>query len=130
MPAPKAGIIRRLQTPISAPSTPITSGEPLTEPLSARPPAAPLRPSACPGLLRIVPALDGGICRIKLPGGLISAPQALAVADAAERFAGGVIEATNRGNLQIRGIERPRRVDRHAAERWIGAEESRERRRP
>lgn len=76
----------------------------MTEPLSARPSATPIRPSACPGLLRIVPALDGGICRIKLPGGLITAEQALAVADAAEGFAGGVIEATNRGNLQIRGI--------------------------
>ncbi|AWM90056.1 precorrin-3B synthase [Pseudomonas sp. 31-12] len=63
-----------------------------------------LRPSACPGLLRIVQALDGGICRIKLTGGSISAVQAEAVADAAERFAGGVIEATNRANLQIRGI--------------------------
>ncbi|MGE8186754.1 precorrin-3B synthase [Pseudomonas sp. NPDC086278] len=63
-----------------------------------------LRPSACPGLLRIVQALDGGICRIKLNGGSISAAQADAVADAAERFAGGVIEATNRANLQIRGI--------------------------
>ncbi len=76
----------------------------MTEPLSARPSATPIRPSACPGLLRIVPALDGGICRIKLPGGVLSAERALAVADAAERFAGGVIEATNRGNLQIRGI--------------------------
>ncbi len=63
-----------------------------------------LRPSACPGLLRIVPALDGGICRIKLAGGAISAAQAVAVAQAAERYAGGVIEATNRANLQIRGI--------------------------
>ncbi|MGF6460237.1 precorrin-3B synthase [Pseudomonas frederiksbergensis] len=63
-----------------------------------------LRPSACPGLLRIVQALDGGICRIKLNGGSISAAQAEAVARAAERFAGGVIEATNRANLQIRGI--------------------------
>ncbi|MDR6927537.1 MULTISPECIES: precorrin-3B synthase [Pseudomonas] len=63
-----------------------------------------LRPSACPGLLRIVQALDGGICRIKLNGGAISADQAEAVAEAAERFAGGVIEATNRANLQIRGI--------------------------
>ncbi|WP_306110003.1 precorrin-3B synthase [Pseudomonas sp. PB120] len=65
-----------------------------------------LRPSACPGLLRIVQALDGGICRIKLNGGSITASQAEAVADAAERFAGGVIEATNRANLQIRGIGR------------------------
>ncbi|WP_025111775.1 precorrin-3B synthase [Pseudomonas sp. H1h] len=63
-----------------------------------------LRPSACPGLLRIVQALDGGICRIKLNGGSISADQADAVADAAERFASSAIEATNRANLQIRGI--------------------------
>lgn len=63
-----------------------------------------LRPSACPGLLRIVQASDGGICRIKLNGGSISAAQAMAVAEAAERYAGGVIEATNRANLQIRGI--------------------------
>jgi precorrin-3B synthase len=64
----------------------------------------PLRPSACPGLLRIVPALDGGICRIKLSGGSITSLQAMAVADAAQRYASGVIEATNRANLQIRGI--------------------------
>ncbi|MEX5546720.1 precorrin-3B synthase [Pseudomonas pergaminensis] len=63
-----------------------------------------LRPSACPGLLRIVQALDGGICRIKLAGGSITSEQAHAVADAAQAYAGGVIEATNRANLQIRGI--------------------------
>ncbi|HEY0289476.1 MAG TPA: precorrin-3B synthase [Pseudomonas sp.] len=72
--------------------------------MPARPLSTPLRPSACPGLLRIVPALDGGICRIKLAGGVITAAQAKAVAGAAERYAGGLIEATNRGNLQIRGI--------------------------
>ncbi len=55
-------------------------------------------------MLRIVAALDGGICRIKLAGGSITAPQALAVAEAAQQYAHGVIEATNRGNLQIRGI--------------------------
>ncbi|MDH0304421.1 MULTISPECIES: precorrin-3B synthase [unclassified Pseudomonas] len=73
----------------------------MTPPL---PPEASPRPSACPGLWRIVAARDGGICRIKLPGGLLLADQAEAVAEAAERFAGGVIEATNRANLQIRGI--------------------------
>ncbi|MFK7701877.1 precorrin-3B synthase [Pseudomonas caspiana] len=71
---------------------------------SARTPSASLRPSACPGLLRIVPALDGGICRIKLAGGSLSAAQARAVANAAQTYAHGVIEATNRANLQIRGI--------------------------
>ena len=55
-------------------------------------------------MLRIVQALDGGICRIKLPGGLLTADQAEAVANAAQVYAGGVIEATNRANLQIRGI--------------------------
>ena len=63
-----------------------------------------VRPSACPGLLRIVAALDGGICRVKLDGGSITARQARAVADVAQRYASGVIEATNRANLQIRGV--------------------------
>ena len=72
--------------------------------MNERPLSAALRPSACPGLLRIVPALDGGICRIKLNGGSINSVQAEAVASAAERYASGAIEATNRGNLQIRGI--------------------------
>ena len=63
-----------------------------------------MRPSACPGLLRIVQAMDGGICRVKLAGGSITADQAVAVAEVAQRYASGVIEATNRGNLQIRGV--------------------------
>lgn len=82
----------------------LIDGDPLIEPKSARTPTASLRPSACPGLLRIVPALDGGICRIKLAGGSITAPQAQAIAHAAQRYAHGVIEVTNRANLQIRGI--------------------------
>ena len=72
--------------------------------VKSRQTSSPLRPSACPGLLRVVQALDGGICRIKLGGGSIRADQAIAVAQVAERYAGGVIEATNRANLQIRGI--------------------------
>lgn len=63
-----------------------------------------VRPSACPGLLRIVPALDGGICRIKLPGGVLRGAQARAIAEAARQHAGGVLELTNRSNLQIRGV--------------------------
>ncbi|WP_279635065.1 precorrin-3B synthase [Paraburkholderia rhynchosiae] len=61
-------------------------------------------PSACPGLLRIVAARDGGICRIKLPGGELSAAQAEAIAHASARHAAGVIELTNRANLQVRGV--------------------------
>lgn len=62
------------------------------------------RPSACPGLLRIVQALDGGISRIKLPGGVLTDVQARAISDAAQRHASGVLELTNRSNLQIRGV--------------------------
>ncbi|MBK5378295.1 precorrin-3B synthase [Pseudomonas sp. TH43] len=97
MPPDKAGIIPRLRPRSAFPTQPVS-------PLNERPMSTALRPSACPGLLRIVQALDGGICRIKLNGGAISADQADAVADAAERFASGAIEATNRANLQIRGI--------------------------
>ncbi|MCC8395237.1 precorrin-3B synthase [Paraburkholderia sp. MMS20-SJTR3] len=62
------------------------------------------RPSACPGLVRIVAARDGGICRIKLPGGELAAAQARAIADLSTKHAHGVIELTNRGNLQLRGV--------------------------
>ncbi len=47
---------------------------------------------------------DGGLCRVKLPGGTLSAEQAIAIADAAQAFASGVIELTNRANLQLRGV--------------------------
>jgi precorrin-3B synthase len=60
--------------------------------------------SACPGLFRIVPARDGGICRIRLPLGQLSAAKARAVAQSAARFGNGIVDATNRANLQIRGI--------------------------
>ncbi|MGY6118918.1 precorrin-3B synthase [Paraburkholderia strydomiana] len=66
--------------------------------------ASALRPSACPGLLRIVAARDGGICRIKLPGGELSAAQAEAIANASAQHTAGVIELTNRANLQLRGV--------------------------
>lgn len=68
------------------------------------PAASLLRPSACPGLWRVVPARDGGICRVKLPGGLLTSVQACAVAEAARLYGSGVLELTNRSNLQLRGV--------------------------
>jgi precorrin-3B synthase len=67
-------------------------------------PSPPSRPSACPALSRIVAARDGGLCRIKLPGGELRAEQALAIADAVDAHASGVVEVTNRANLQLRGV--------------------------
>lgn len=63
-----------------------------------------VRPSACPGLVRVVAAADGGLCRIKLPGGRLDARQARAIAAAARTYGSGAIDATNRANLQLRGI--------------------------
>ncbi len=77
-------------------------------PLSSAPvsiPALPVvRPSACPGLVRVVAAADGGLCRIKLPGGRLDARQARTIAAAARSYGSGAIDATNRANLQLRGI--------------------------
>ncbi|KVE33977.1 precorrin-3B synthase [Burkholderia sp. TSV86] len=61
--------------------------------------------SACPGLVRIVAARDGGLCRIRLAGGSLTAAQARAIAAVAHAFGSGVIEATNRANLQLRGVK-------------------------
>jgi precorrin-3B synthase len=60
--------------------------------------------------MRIVPARDGGLARLRLAGGELSAEQARAVARAARECGSGVIEVTNRANLQLRGI----RDDAHA----------------
>jgi precorrin-3B synthase len=55
-------------------------------------------------LTRIVAARDGGLCRVKLPGGVLGAQQARAIAEAADSFASGIVELTNRANLQLRGV--------------------------
>ncbi len=60
--------------------------------------------------MRIVPARDGGLARLRLTGGELSAHAAHAVARAAERCGTGTIEVTNRANLQLRSI----RDDAHA----------------
>ncbi len=65
-----------------------------------------------PASLRIVQALDGGICRIKLDAGRLDAAQARARRAAARDCASGVIEATNRSNSAI--ARRPSRRGRAA----------------
>jgi precorrin-3B synthase len=53
----------------------------------------------------VVAARDGGLCRIRLPGGALAAAHARAIADAALAHASGVIELTNRANVQVRGVK-------------------------
>ncbi|WP_240493474.1 precorrin-3B synthase [Pandoraea sp. ISTKB] len=56
---------------------------------------------------------DGGLCRVKLPGGKLSATQATAIAEVAQTFATGVIELTNRANLQLRGVKAGAEAELH-----------------
>lgn len=52
-------------------------------------------------------AADGGLARVRVPGGRLDAAGALALADAAERYGSGVLETTSRANVQLRGIALP-----------------------
>jgi precorrin-3B synthase len=49
-------------------------------------------------------AADGVLARIRLPGGMISAGQLAALAQASAAFGSATLELTARGNVQIRGI--------------------------
>ncbi|WP_081497178.1 precorrin-3B synthase [Phyllobacterium sp. YR531] len=63
------------------------------------------RRCACPGLFRMAQARDGGICRVKLTFGQLTSDQARGIADASEQFGNGIIDVTNRANVQIRGVQ-------------------------
>ncbi|MCG8921879.1 hypothetical protein [Lentzea sp. CC55] len=61
-------------------------------------------PDACPGAVELHPAADGGLARIRVPGGTLSAAQWDVVRVAAAELGSGSIELTSRANLQIRGL--------------------------
>ena len=49
-------------------------------------------------------AADGALARIRLPGGMITAPQMAALAAVSSRSGSGTLELTARGNVQLRGL--------------------------
>ncbi|MCT7660067.1 precorrin-3B synthase [Mycobacterium deserti] len=60
---------------------------------------------ACPGALQVHQAADGGLARVRLPGGMLTAAHLAALAQAATTWGSPAMELTSRGNIQIRGID-------------------------
>ena len=56
------------------------------------------------GLFYVAPAQDSYMCRMRIPNGILTHWQLAAVAEIAERLAGGYAHVTTRANLQIREI--------------------------
>lgn len=59
---------------------------------------------ACPGVLAVHRAADGGVARIRVPGGQLSSAAFRVVADGAADLGDGGVELTSRANLQVRGL--------------------------
>ncbi|MER7025924.1 MULTISPECIES: precorrin-3B synthase [Streptomyces] len=76
---------------------------PSNRPRGAQPPLRE-RGDACPGALRLHAAADGALARVRVPAGELTARQAGALTDAAERFGDGQLSLTSRGNVELRGL--------------------------
>src|ERR1700680_2354013 len=57
------------------------------------------------GLFYCAPTQKSYMCRLRIPNGILSHWQFLAVGDLAERYAGGYAHVTTRANLQMREVE-------------------------
>jgi ferredoxin-nitrite reductase len=56
------------------------------------------------GLFYVAPAQDAYMCRLRMPGGILTAHQFRGIADIADLLAGGYADVTTRANLQLREI--------------------------
>jgi ferredoxin-nitrite reductase len=63
------------------------------------------------GLFYVAPNQDAFMCRLRLPGGILTAHQFRGIARIADDFGGGYADATTRANLQIREIKATHATD-------------------
>jgi len=70
----------------------------------------PEHPASCPSVHRPFDQLDGSLIRVRLPGGVLGATEALGLARVAAGL-GATLEITSRANLQIRGVDPSRMTD-------------------
>jgi len=64
----------------------------------------PRRRGACPGVLAPMQVGDGFLLRVRVPAGVLPANHAQRIAELGERYGNGMIDLSQRGNLQLRGI--------------------------
>ncbi|WP_246592403.1 nitrite reductase [Nocardioides daeguensis] len=62
------------------------------------------RPDRCPGVVHPWPADDGGLVRIRVPGGRVPITALRALAAVAEEYGDGRVRVTGRANLQLRAM--------------------------
>jgi precorrin-3B synthase len=59
----------------------------------------------CPGIFHAVPAKDGLLLRVRVPGGLIDSRQLSALSALSVELSDGNIEITSRANIQLRAVK-------------------------
>jgi precorrin-3B synthase len=93
---------------------------------------APVIKGWCPGALRPMLSGDGLVVRLRVPQGRLTPAQARGVAELSQRYGNGMLDLSNRGNLQLRGIDPARHeglIDALRGLALIDADEHTERRR-
>ncbi len=66
--------------------------------------ATEMRRGWCPDVLRPMETADGLLVRVHPRNAVLSAEQARAIAESAQRFGNGLLDLSSRGNIQIRGL--------------------------
>jgi precorrin-3B synthase len=77
-------------------------------------------PDRCPGAVAVHQAEDGGLARIRVPGGALTRDALVALAGWARELGNGRLELTGRGNLQLRGLAAGAEADLSARLAAIG----------